>query len=170
MVVAFIKGYREGFIMSIFSLVSYLAGFFAAMHFSFVIADYITTSFRIPEEYIPIIAFVLLFILVILIVRMIGKLIEKGLGKLLPTVFNRLVGSFLWMVIAVIILSLLYQLGDSADLFTDTAKEGSISVPFLAKTNLIIRDNIGEVIPFLNGLYEQIDEYFRGIADTISAN
>ncbi len=167
LVLAFIKGYKDGLIMSVFSVSAYLVGFFAAMHFSFIVANYLTTNFNIPEQWIPIIAFILLFIAVIFIVRFLGKFIEKLLKKVLPTMVNRLFGSALWMFIAVVIFSLLYQVLDSANLFTSELKNSSVTVPYLRDSADFIKENIGEVIPFIKNLYQQIDDYFREMATQV---
>lgn len=167
-VIAFIKGYREGIIMSVFSISSYLVGFFAAMHFSFVFANYLNKSVNLPEQWVPIIAFILLFIAVIFIVRFLGKFVEKMVGKLLPTVFNKFAGGLLWGILAFILLSLFTQLIDTASLFTDSLKAESETLPYLEQVNATVRDKIGEVFPFIQNLYLEIDEYFKGMANEIS--
>ncbi len=167
--IAFIKGYRDGFIMSVFTISSYLVGFFAALHFSFVVANYLTQNVNLPEQWVPIISFIILFAAVILIVRLLGKLVEKVIGKLLPTAFNKIVGGLAWSLLAFILLSLSYQLIDSAGLFTDSLKLESQTQPYLVQVNDTIRGRIGEVFPFIQNLYLEIDEYFKGMANDLSA-
>lgn len=169
LVIFFIKGYSQGLIMSLFSISSYLVGFFAAMHFSFVIANLLTDSFKIPEQWIPIIAFILLFIAVIFIVKWLGKFVEKMMGKLLPTVFNKFAGAILWVLIGFVMLSLFYQLINSAQLFTDEVKTTSQTAPYLENVSDVIKNKIGEVLPFLKGLYNNIDEYFKELAQQVKA-
>lgn len=167
MVFAFIKGYRDGIIMSIFSVFSYLIGFFAAMHFGFVFANYLSQNFNIPEQWLPIIAFVLLFVIVILLVRFLGKFVEKVFKKVLPTQFNRLMGSALWMFICFVIASILFMVLDSANLFTDSLKATSVTLPYLKASANFLTESVGDIIPFLKNFYKEIDDYFRELANRV---
>ncbi|MEZ5007042.1 MAG: CvpA family protein [Chitinophagales bacterium] len=163
----FIIGYKQGLIMSIFSVVSYFAGFFAAMYFSFVVANYINANFNIPPQWIPIIAFILLFTAVIFMVRFLGKLIEKIVNKILPTMINRLAGSALWMFIGFVLLSLIIQLLDRANVLTEHLKLASTLYKYLEESGQLISDNLGEAIPFVKNLYQTADEYFKDLANQI---
>lgn len=166
----FIIGYKQGLIMSVFAVVSYLLGFFVAMHFSFVIANYIHNNFNIPEQWIPIIAFILLYTSVIFFIRFLGKFVEKLVNTMLPTLFNRLVGSALWMFIGFVLFSLIVQLLDRAGIFTDQLKVASKSYIYLEESGQYIIDNLGEAVPFIKNLYQTVDEYFKGLADQVKTS
>ncbi|MCB0501696.1 MAG: CvpA family protein [Bacteroidetes bacterium] len=163
----FIIGYKQGLIMSVFAVVSYLLGFFMAMHFSFVIANYIHNNFNIPEQWIPIIAFILLYTSVIFFIRFLGKFVEKLVNTILPTLFNRLVGSALWMFIGFVLFSLIVQLLDRAGIFTDQLKVASVSYVYLIESGQYIVDNLGEAIPFVKNLYQDVNQYFNNLAEHI---
>ncbi|MEZ5001574.1 MAG: CvpA family protein [Chitinophagales bacterium] len=163
----FIIGYKQGLIMSVFAVVSYLLGFFMAMHFSFIIANYIHNNFNIPEQWIPIIAFILLYTSVIFFIRFLGKFVEKLVNTMLPTLFNRLVGSTLWMFIGFVLFSLIVQLLDRAGIFTDQLKVASVSYVYLEESGQYIVDNLGEAIPFVKNLYQDVNQYFNNLAEHI---
>jgi membrane protein required for colicin V production len=153
--------------MSVFSVVSYFAGFFAAMYFSFVVANYINANFNIPQQWIPIIAFILLFTTVIFIVRFLGKFLEKAVNKILPTMMNKLAGSALWMFIGFVLLSLIVQLLDRANVLTEQLKIASTLFKYLEESGQLISGNLGEAIPFVKNLYQTVDEYFKGLSNKI---
>ncbi len=165
--IAFIKGYQEGLIMSFFTISAYIVGFFAAMHFSFVVSNYLQSSVKIPQQWLPIIAFILLFIAVIIIVRLLGKLIEKFFGKLLPTVFNKLAGGLFWALFGFTLMALFIQLLDSAELFTQTLKDSSATMLYIEQVNAIVKNRIGDFFPFITNLYQDIDDYFKALANQI---
>jgi membrane protein required for colicin V production len=165
--IAFIKGFTEGIIRSFFSISAYIVGFFAAMHFSFVVSDYLHTHFNLPPQWLPIISFVLMFLMVMILVQLVGNLIEKIAGIALPTVFNKLAGGLFWAVFGCILMSLFIQFLDSADLFKDSLKQSSATMPYVEKVNTIFRNRIGELLPVVKNLYQQIDNYFEALANQI---
>ena len=167
LVIAFLKGYSQGIIMSVFSFAAYLIGFFVTMNLSFIVSDYLSNNLNIPGKWLPIIAFILTFATVVLLVKMVGKLIEKGMSRILPTMFNRLLGSALWITIVVILSSLLLQVLLAGNLFEPRLLESSIAFPYLEEVGLFIKENIGDVIPLIKNLFHDVDEYFKGLPEVI---
>lgn len=168
--IAFFKGFKQGIIMSVFSVASLLIGFFVTMHFSFLVSDYLVNNTNIGGRYLPIVAFTITFTTVAMLVRWLGKLIERGVNKLLPTTFNRLLGAGLWMALAVLLLSQAYQLMDNGNIFKDDLKTASVAVPYLEDIGGVLEDNIGDLIPFVKGLYKEADEYFKSLSEQVSAS
>lgn len=166
---AFFRGYKKGLIMAVFTVVSYVVGAFATMHLSFVASDYISSNFNIPGTWLPLVAFAVTFGIVVLVIRWLGKLIEKAMMKVLPTAFNRFLGSILYMALALILLSLVYNVAFTADVFKDDLIARSVFAPHLGNFADMIHDNIGDVIPFVERLFNEIDAYFEEAAGKISA-
>jgi membrane protein required for colicin V production len=165
--IAFIKGYQEGLIMSLFTISAYIVGFFAALHCSFVIANYLQSSINIPQQWIPIVSFILLFLAVMVIVRLFGKILEKVFGKLLPTSLNKFAGGLFWALFGFILMALFIHLLDGAELFTQTIKASSATMPYIEKANVLVKSRIGEIFPFISNLYQEIDDYFETLANQI---
>jgi membrane protein required for colicin V production len=165
---AFYRGYQKGMIMAVFTVASYIIGAFAMLHLSFLVSDYITNNFNVSGTWLPILAFALTFSLAVLLIRWIGKLIEKGMTRVIPTSFNRFMGSLLYITMALIILSLIYNVAGAAEIFQDDLVATSIMAPHLEKFALIIQNNIGDVIPFVERLFNDIDSYFEEAAVKIA--
>ena len=166
--IAFFRGFRSGFIMALFTIAAYVIGVFATMHLSFVISDYVSTNFNVPGTWLPLLAFALTFGIVVIVVIAIGKMIEKGLKHVLPTTFNRFLGSLLYLVFAIILLTLVYEVGTSASIFKENLIAHSYMAPYLEAASSIIQDNIGDTIPFVKGLFNDIDAYFEELSDKVS--
>jgi len=149
--------------MSIFTAVSYLVGFFVTMHLSFLVSDYLTTNFNFSGKWMPIVAFILTFSTVVLLVKFLGKIIEKGMTRILPTMFNRLLGSVLWMTVGLTIISLLFQVMLAGNLFKPNLLEASTTAPYLEQAGAFVKENMGDVLPVIKNLFRDVDEYFRNL-------
>lgn len=169
MAFAFYRGYQKGLIMAVFSVAAYIIGAFATLHLSFLVSDYLAASLNVAGAWLPLLAFALTFALVVVIVNLIGKVIEKMMTRVIPTSFNRFLGSLLYMVLALVLLSLLYDVASTGDVFTEELIGQSRFAPHLADFALQIRSSLGGVIPFIEQLFQEIDLYFEEAADTISA-
>jgi membrane protein required for colicin V production len=166
---AFYRGYQKGLIMSVFTVAAYLAGAFATMHLSFVISDYMARNFNLPGTWLPLISFALTFGITVMLIRLIGKAIEKGMNKVLPTSFNRFLGSMLYLICGIVLLTLLYDVAVSANIFKEDLIAKSFMAPHLEQFGAIIKDNIGDVVPFVKGLFHEIDQYFKEIANRVES-
>lgn len=92
------KGIKNGLLLELASLAALVIGIYAAIHFSYIVGDYIMEKWEWNESTINIIACILTFIIVVLIVNLIGKLLTKvakaamlgGLNKIAGAVFGAL--------------------------------------------------------------------------------
>ena len=80
LILAVIKGYRQGLIVALFSVVSFIIGLAAALKLSVVVADYIGQAVKISDKWLPIISFAIVFLIVVLLVRLGARFIKKLLS------------------------------------------------------------------------------------------
>ena len=78
LILAIIKGYRQGLIVALFSLIAFIIGLAAAMKLSVVAAGYIGKAVKISDIWLPIISFAVVFLIVVLLVRLGAKCIQKN--------------------------------------------------------------------------------------------
>src|SRR6478609_5589053 len=76
-VVAIFKGYQRGLIVGIFSFIAIIVGLAAAIKLSVVIAGRIGKTVNVSEEWLPVIAFIVVFVIVVLVVRLGAKFIQR---------------------------------------------------------------------------------------------
>ena len=76
-ILAIFKGYQQGLVVGLFSLVAVIIGLAAAMKLSTVVAGYIGRAVKVSDEWLPVISFAVVFLVVVLLIRLGAKAIEK---------------------------------------------------------------------------------------------
>ena len=62
LILAIIKGYRQGLIVAFFSLIAFIVGLAAALKLSVVVAGYIGKAVNVSDKWLPIISFAVVFL------------------------------------------------------------------------------------------------------------
>ncbi len=88
----FYKGYRQGLIYELISLISLFVAVYCAFKFSFIATHYVQSNGWISEQYSSIVGFVLTFILAIILIQFVGKMINTFIKALKLTTVNKLLG------------------------------------------------------------------------------
>ena len=63
-ILAILKGYQNGLVVGLFSLVAVIVGLAAAMKLSTVVAGYIGSAVKVSDQWLPIISFAVVFFIV----------------------------------------------------------------------------------------------------------
>jgi len=116
--IAAYQGYKQGFLMSLFSLLGMILGIFAGFKLMGEAMIFLSKRFNVDEEVLPYLAFALVFVLVVLGVTLLGKSLRASidqsfLGKVdqvAGSVLGVLKGAFIWSVIIWLVESLEFQL------------------------------------------------------------
>ena len=120
------KGYKRGIIFEVASLVGIIAGCYAAIHFSKLVADLLP----IEGEATFLIAFLITFLGVVILSKFFGKCIEGVLKLVHVGILNQLLGATLGLAKAVCILSILLNfvilIDHDQKMITQTTKTESI--------------------------------------------
>jgi membrane protein required for colicin V production len=102
-VLALIQGYRRGFIVAVFSLVSIIVGLAAAIKLSAVVASRLGHEVKVSDKWLPVISFAIVFIVAVLLIRLGARAIQKLTEAMMLGWANRLGGILLYAVIYVMI-------------------------------------------------------------------
>ena len=86
------KGLKNGFFVEIASLVALIAGLFGAIHFSYIIGDYLSNKLDWDEQYIKLVAFITTFVIIVLVIHMLGKFLSKVTDFTLLGILNKIAG------------------------------------------------------------------------------
>lgn len=86
------KGIRNGLFVELASLVALIAGLYGAIHFSYIVGEYLSENMDWNERYMNTISFITTFILIVLIVTMAGKLLTKIADFAMLGLLNRIAG------------------------------------------------------------------------------
>ncbi len=168
LVIAVMRGYRQGFFIGIFSLLGVIIGIAAAMKLSLVTAAWISGRVQIPAEWLPLISFLLIFIVVLLLVRLGARAIEQAVALVLPDWLNRLGGAVFFAAIYFLVFSVFLFYADKMQLLQPAIMSKSVTTPFIQPWGPKIIDGLGSVIPTFRNLFEQLTAFFDRLAKEIS--
>jgi len=139
MAIAVFKGFRNGLIVAIFSIVGWILGIFAAFKFSDAASRYLEGSLNMSPRTLYIISFILVFLLVILLVNLGAKLIEKTVELVFMGWINKLGGIFFYVLLYALIFSVMIYFAERVKLISDETIASSRVYPWVKPIALIIR-------------------------------
>ena len=87
------KGFNNGLLIEVASIVALIAGIYGAIHFSYIAGDYLTEQMNWEERYINLTAFVITFIVIVIAVHFAGKLLTKVANIALLGLLNKIAGA-----------------------------------------------------------------------------
>lgn len=165
--IAFFRGFSQGFIMALFTLAAYAAGFFLTMRLSFYTSGYLADNFNIPGQWLPVISFIVTFSLLVLGVKWLGKLFESVITKIVPSVLNRLLGAALYVSVVFVLAGAFYVLMAGGGVFKPGLVESSVTAPYLLQAGTLVEDHAGDALPVIRRVFSAAEQYFSGLAGLI---
>ena len=146
---AVFKGFKNGLIKEVFSLLALILGIFITYKFSFFIEEKLDGMFA--AHYL---AFVITFFAVLIGVHFVGVLVEKIIKLAVPNFLNRLFGICFgiakWLFICSILLIMLKTVDTKQKILTPKLTENSLFYPYVEKSTHFIahwaekKDNYNE--------------------------
>mgnify|MGYP003675578156 CR=1 FL=1 len=101
------KGLKNGLLIEITSLIALIAGLYGAIHFSYIIGDYLSGHLHWDENYMNLTAFIFTFVIIILLVSLVGRLLTKIADFAMLGLLNRIAGGIFGMLKVAVILGAL---------------------------------------------------------------
>ena len=125
------KGLKNGFFIEIASLVALIAGLFGAIHFSYIVGNYISERFDWEEQYINLIAFIITFVIIVLLIHMLGKFLSKVTDFTLLGILNKIAGGIFGALKTAVIVGALLIYFDKVNTSTQIIKPETIGSSIL---------------------------------------
>ncbi len=88
-----VRGFMKGFFVEITSLVALALGLYGAIHFSYIVANYLKDSMSWSEKYIQIIAFASTFVIIVILISFTGKILTKVAETAALGIVNKVFGA-----------------------------------------------------------------------------
>lgn len=167
-VFAVVKGYQRGLIVGLFSLVAVIIGLAAAMKLSLVMAHYLGKAVNFADEWLPVISFTVVFILVILLIRLGAKAIEKTVELVMMGWLNKLGGIILFTAIYITVFSVLLFYAEQLKLVQADTIDRSITYSLIQPWGPKAIDGFGSILPIFKDMFEELKQFFGGVATNIS--
>src|SRR3989338_8571278 len=89
------KGFKNGFVIELFTLLAILVGIYVGIHFSDFIAAWMKETFDWDSPYLPVVAFTLTFLGVGAMIYFGGKMVEKMVKRSRSALSTKLSESYL---------------------------------------------------------------------------
>jgi len=167
-VFAIIKGYRRGLIVGIFSLVAIFIGLAAAIKLSSIVARYIGKAVKVSDQWLPVIAFVVVFLVVVLLVRWGANAIQKVAETIMLGWINRVGGIILYVAIYLTVFSVILFYADQMKFIQPAAKQKSVTYPVVQSWGPKAINGFGAAIPIFRNMFSQLEDFFEGVSQKIS--
>ena len=127
------KGYKRGFIMSLFLLLAVVVGLYAAFHFTDVIVGYGKEHFSWKSNYIAPVTFLSLFLVVGAGIYFGGKVLESVIKLVKLSILNSLAGALLgllqWTYFVGSLLLMLISFDQKERIISKETKQHSFIIP-----------------------------------------
>jgi membrane protein required for colicin V production len=152
---AMYKGFKNGFIIELFTLLAILVGIYVGIHFSDFIAAWMKETFEWDSPYLPVVAFTITFLGVGAMIYFGGKMVEKMVKAVALGPVNKAFGIVFALLKMLYILSVVLVLIESydekGDFFPEKTKESSLlyepvrdisikTVPALSESTIFMKN------------------------------
>jgi len=169
-VLAILKGYQNGLILGLFSLVTVIIGLAAAMKLSTVVAGYIGKAVKVSDEWLPVISFAVVFLVVILLIRLGARAIEKTVEVAMLGWVNKIGGVILFAAIYTVVFSVLLFYAEQMKLVQPETINKSVTYYFVQPWGPKAINGFGSIIPIFKDMFAELEQFFDGVAKKISSN
>lgn len=101
------RGLMNGFFMELASLLALIGGIYGAIHFSYLLKNFLLRFVSWDQKYIQLVAFAITFIIIVVLISLLGKLLTKFSSLIALGLVNRLLGAIFGFFKVLMVLSLI---------------------------------------------------------------
>jgi len=168
LIFAAVKGFSRGLIMAIFSFIAFFIGLAAALKLSATVANYLQEGTdKVPSQWWPVIAFLLVFVIVALIVRAVGAIIEKTIQVASLGWINRIGGFLVYAILYVLMFSVILFFLREMKWLSDTTIANSITYSYIEPWGPWAIAGIAKVIPAFKDVFTDLKDFFGDVDSKI---
>jgi len=149
-----IKGYKDGFLMEVFSLLAIFLGVLVGFKLLGKAMVFIADRFEMNETILPYIAFGVVFLIIVVLVSLLGKVLKSSISDSLLGRFDQAMGALVGLMKAVFLASVGIWILDSVrlEVFVQNTS-GSKLLPLIADVAPTVTAWAGKVIPFFRDVF-----------------
>jgi len=167
MVLAVIKGYRNGFIVAAFSFLGIFIGLAAALKLSTLVAGWLKDSTNIASAWLPFLSFLLIMIGVILLVRLGALFIQTAMEAVLMGWINKISGVILYAALYITLFSVVLFYAEKIQWIKPDTFKASRTFPFIHPWGPKAIEWFGVIIPWFKGMFEELSQFFEKLPQQI---
>ena len=109
------RGFIDGFIKELASLLALILGIWGAIRFSSFTAEKLYDYFDMTGQYVGVIAFLVTFVIIVILIHFVGIIVDKFIEKISLGVLNSLLGLFFGLFKTALILSVIFTVMNAID-------------------------------------------------------
>ncbi|MEX1238603.1 MAG: CvpA family protein [Cyclobacteriaceae bacterium] len=148
------SGYREGFLMELFSFAAILLGVLGAFKLMGYAMIFLTDEFDINKTILPYVAFALVFVVILIAVRLMGKILKVSIDKTFLGHLDQAAGAGLGLLKAAFLLSVSLWIIDSLDFdLPEKWTSDSWLLPRVESFAPQVTMWIGDYVPFFKDVF-----------------
>lgn len=167
LILAVFKGYRNGFVVAIFSFFAMIIGLAAAMKLSAWVAGWLKESTSVSAAWLPFLSFALVMIGVVLLVRLGAKLIQSALELVLLGWVNKLCGIVLYAALYITVFSVFLFYAEKIHLIKSESLTASRSYVLIQPWGPKAIELFSWVLPMFKGMFEELSHFFDRIPEQV---
>lgn len=168
MVIALFKGFTKGFVVGVFSLVSFIIGIAAALKLSAIVAHYLENSTGVSARWLPLVSFMAVFIIVVLLVNIGARIIKKTISLAMLGWLDRFGGIILYAILYTIIFSIILFFSEKMFLLSPATVSASTVHSFVSPFGPKVIDNLGRILPIFKDLFTELQLFFEKIGNKMT--
>lgn len=120
------NGVKNGLLVELASLIALIAGLYGAIHFSYIVGEYLSMKMDWSESTMNTISFILTFIIIIILVNLVARLLTKIANFALLGMLNKIAGGIFGVLKIAVILGALLIFFDQSNNQLGFLKQESI--------------------------------------------
>jgi membrane protein required for colicin V production len=126
LIFGFVRGIMKGLLIEVASLVALIGGVYGAIHFSYMVSDYLNANVAWKKEYVSLMAYALTFIVIVMAIVLLGKMLTKLANFAALGILNKILGGIFGFLKIGLILSIIFLLFNKMN----------SAIPFIKKETL----------------------------------
>lgn len=163
-VMAIFKGISKGFIVAVFSLLSFVIGLAAALKLSAVVAVYLQEKMNVSGYWLPILAFLVVFTAVVLLVRLGAALLKKVVSVAFLGWADSLAGIVLYAVMYLMVFSVILFFATRIHLISADTQADSRTYSFIEPFGPKVMNLLGKAIPLFSHMFSDLSRFFQSVS------
>ena len=154
MLIGCFAGFKDGFLMGIFSLLAIILGILGGFKLMGMAMVFLTSRFEIDKTFLPYIAFALVFLAIVIAVRLLGNMLKYSIDKSFLGRLDQLAGAILGLLKTAFVLSVILWILDALKMsLPETWTNESALLPYIAGFAPVLTDWISEIFPFFRDVF-----------------
>lgn len=163
----FIRGYKKGIIVAVFSIFAIVLGLMIALKLSGWLGAWLLQQGLVQSGWGQLLSYALLFVGVILLVRLVAKALETALSLVALGWINGLIGGLIYSFLSALVWSSFLWIGNEMHLLSIATKTTSLTYNYFQPLAPWVFHHLGSILPMAKKIFADLHELFQQINQTI---